>query len=608
MVKEKPFVYLRFTIHDLRPPKEVLMLAPNTLLQNRYLIIRSIGHGGMGAVYLARDQRLGHTVALKETFFTEDRMRKAFEREARLLAHLRHPALPKVTDHFDEDGGQFIVMEFISGDDLEMLLAQRGEPFPVEQVLAWGDELLKALDYLHKQDPPILHRDIKPANLKLTPQGEIILLDFGLAKGTAGQTSSVMTSRSVFGFTPNFAPLEQIQGTGTGPRSDLYSLAATLYYLMTGAIPPDALTRITEVANGQPDPLKAADEVNPQISREVAEILMKTMAHNRDHRPASAVELRRLLREASPALAQSSASVSSANGNEAKAIDSEANTVLPSTVMEAQPTQDIPAAVETAASPTIGSLSTKQPVSKLETAPAAEPVQLMKPERKASRLSWAAAGIVALLLAGVTIAFFYKSGADKVAGLDKTGKIATQDTGSIAAPVLGISQQAVAAPDDSEIVTTTDANGVKTETRTFKSNPHVARVVVTTDSNSRRAQVYSHSNEARDLPEGRISNPLEATGDSLALAVGFVSPVDEKGKGVVAKQKGPPPVKQSSTKPAPDPKTISSNAPPLNQTGTNPSILSQSTENKQTQTPDNPKQRYSKPPEKKGEPQGRAKF
>src|ERR1044071_9653936 len=133
------------------------MLAPNTLLQNRYLIIRSIGHGGMGAVYLARDQRLGHTVALKETLFTEERMRRAFEREARLLAHLRHPALPKVPDHFDEDGGQFIVMEFISGDDLEMLLAQRGEPLPVQQGTAWGDELLKALGYLHHQDTPILH-------------------------------------------------------------------------------------------------------------------------------------------------------------------------------------------------------------------------------------------------------------------------------------------------------------------------------------------------------------------------------------------------------------------------------------------------------------------
>ena len=248
------------------------MLAPNTLLQNRYLIVRPIGHGGMGAIYLARDERLAHTVALKETFFSDERMRKAFEREARLLAHLRHPALPKVTDHFTEDGGQFIVMEFISGDDLQVLLAERGRPFPIEQVLSWADDLLKALDYLHKQDPPILHRDIKPANLKLTQQDEIILLDFGLAKGTTGQTSSIMTSKSIFGFTPNFAPLEQIQGTGTGPKSDLYALAATLYYLMTGVIPPDALTRITEVANGKPDPLRRADEINSNIPQAVAEI------------------------------------------------------------------------------------------------------------------------------------------------------------------------------------------------------------------------------------------------------------------------------------------------------------------------------------------------
>src|SRR5258708_5454398 len=118
------------------------MLAHNTLLQKRYLVIRSIGQGGMGTVYLAKDQRLGNTVALKETFFTEAHMRKAFEREARLLAHLRHSALPKVTDHFEEGEGQFLVMEFISGDDLEVLLAQRGEPFGVQQVLSWADQLL----------------------------------------------------------------------------------------------------------------------------------------------------------------------------------------------------------------------------------------------------------------------------------------------------------------------------------------------------------------------------------------------------------------------------------------------------------------------------------
>lgn len=431
------------------------MLAPNTLLQNRYLIVRSIGHGGMGAVYLARDERLGNTVALKETFFTDERLRKAFEREARLLAHLRHPALPKVTDHFDEDGGQFIVMEFISGDDLELLLAQRGQAFPAEQVLAWGDELLKALDYLHKQDPPILHRDIKPANLKLTTQGEIILLDFGLAKGTAGQTSSVMTSRSVFGFTPNFAPLEQIQGTGTGPRSDLYSLAATLYYLMTCVIPPDALTRITEVANGQPDPLRRPDEVNPQISREVASLLMKTMAHNRDHRPASAAEMRRLLREVSPPVSSAIALEAKANGNEARIGLEDKQTVLPSTLIEPLSTQETPAAAETSHLPSAASPTAELSTSRLETQPAQETIPLLKPGRKALRLPWAIAGFVMLLLIGVTIGLVSNSSSEKAA-TDSASKVAAKDDISTVAPTDITTQQT---PDDSKLSTPVDASG-----------------------------------------------------------------------------------------------------------------------------------------------------
>jgi serine/threonine protein kinase len=536
------------------------MLAPNTLLQNRYQIIRSIGHGGMGAVYLARDQRLGHTVALKETFFTEERMRRAFEREARLLAHLRHPALPKVTDHFDEDGGQFIVMEFISGDDLEMLLAQRGQPFEMERVLAWADELLKALAYLHNQDPPILHRDIKPANLKLTPQGEIILLDFGLAKGTAGQTASVMTSRSVFGFTPNFAPLEQIQGTGTGPRSDLYALAATLYYLMTGAIPPDALTRITAVANGQADPLRPADEVNPQIPREVAEILMKTMAHNRDHRPESAAEMRRLLREARPALVSMSVDLSETNGSAAKMVDSEAKTVMPSTVIEAAPTQDIPAAVETAASPTAVAPTAHPSVSAYEAVAAEESAQLLKPEKRANRLPWAIAAVAATLLVAITFALISNFGSSKASDADKVDKLASKDAVSSAAPAIPVSEQLIAAPDDSEIATTTDANGTKTETRTFKSHPRVAKLIITTGDGKQLARVYFRTGEERDLPVDKIQTALEASGDELALAV---SPVEEKGKSApgakVASRKSTPPVKAPAQNVASKPDTNSDN-------------------------------------------------
>ncbi len=231
------------------------MLTPDTVLQGRYRIVRQLGQGGMGAVYEAIDQRLDTTVALKETLFADERLRKQFEREARLLARLHHPALPRVSDHFSEGDGQFLVMQFIPGDDLSEMMTRKRGPFPADQVLTWADQLLDALDYLHTQDPQIVHRDIKPQNLKLTSRGQIILLDFGLAKGQAGEISRVTTAASIFGYTPNYAPLEQIQGLGTDSRSDLYSLGATLYHLMTGVKPPDALTRAAALVNGQPDPL-----------------------------------------------------------------------------------------------------------------------------------------------------------------------------------------------------------------------------------------------------------------------------------------------------------------------------------------------------------------
>jgi serine/threonine protein kinase len=275
------------------------MIAANTLLQNRYLVLNQIGQGGMGAVYMATDQRFGSTVALKETFFNDSAMRKAFEREARLLNHLRHPALPRVSDHFTEEEGQFLVMEYIAGDDLAEKLKERGSAFPFNEVLNWADQLLDALDYLHTQEPIITHRDIKPQNLKLTPRNAIVLLDFGLAKGTpAVQVSKMTATGSVFGYSRFYAPLEQIQGAGTDPRSDLYSLGATLYHLITGVIPPDALTRATAVLNGQPDPLSPANEVHEQVTPPVAQVINDAMAQNASQRPQTASAMREMLREA----------------------------------------------------------------------------------------------------------------------------------------------------------------------------------------------------------------------------------------------------------------------------------------------------------------------
>jgi serine/threonine protein kinase len=255
---------------------------------------------------------LDTTVALKETLFTDERLRKQFEREARLLARLHHPALPRVSDHFAEGDGEFLVMQFIAGDDLAEMVARRNSPFPTDQVLSWADQLLDALDYLHTQTPQIIHRDIKPQNLKLTSRGQIILLDFGLAKGQLAEVSRVSTTASIFGYTPNYAPLEQIQGLGTDARSDIYALAATLYHLMTGVKPADALTRAAAVVNSQPDPLKRANEVNGNIAASVANVLEKALAQNRDQRYASAAEMRRTL--------QQSVGVTVANRSEADTV------------------------------------------------------------------------------------------------------------------------------------------------------------------------------------------------------------------------------------------------------------------------------------------------
>ena len=277
------------------------MLTPETILQGRYRIVRQLGQGGMGAVCEAIDQRLDTIVALKETLFTDERLRKQFEREARLLARLHHPALPRVSDHFSEGDGQFLVMQFIPGDDLSEMMNRKRGPFPVDQVLTWADQLLDALDYLHTQDPQIVHRDIKPQNLKLTSRGQIILLDFGLAKGQAGDISRVTTSASIFGYTPNYAPLEQIQALGTDSRSDLYSLAATLYHLMTGVKPPDALTRAAALVNGQPDPLAPASVANPALASEIDRVLAKALAQNREQRYATAADMRRAFDESEQA-------------------------------------------------------------------------------------------------------------------------------------------------------------------------------------------------------------------------------------------------------------------------------------------------------------------
>jgi serine/threonine protein kinase len=252
----------------------------------------------MGAVYEAIDQRLGISVALKETLSSEASMRKQFEHEARLLAGMQHPALPRVSDHFVEGNRAFLVMEYIGGVDLARIIAQQPGPLPREQVIAWADQLLDALIYLHSRDRQVIHRDIKPHNLKLAATGQIALLDFGLARAQSAYSTdlSVTSSKAFFGYTRHYAPLEQIQDQRTDPRTDIYALGATLYHLLTGIKPPDAMVRATALLNLEPDPLRPANQVHEAVGPEIAAILNKAMAQKPENRYASANEFREAFR------------------------------------------------------------------------------------------------------------------------------------------------------------------------------------------------------------------------------------------------------------------------------------------------------------------------
>jgi serine/threonine protein kinase len=249
----------------------------------------------MGAVYEAIDLRLGSTVALKQTLAEAEQLWTQFAREACLLAQLNHPALPRVSDYFNEDGRPFFVMQFVEGIDLAAMLTQHG-PFSRGTVVAWADQILDALVYLHSHDRQIIHRDIKPHNLKVTPAGKIALLDFGLAKSHGQAPENERECQGIFGYSPQYAPLEQIQDTGTGPHSDIYALGATLYHLLTGVKPADALTRATALISSEPNPLAPAHEINEAVGIELSLILSRAMAHNPHERFRNAGEFREALR------------------------------------------------------------------------------------------------------------------------------------------------------------------------------------------------------------------------------------------------------------------------------------------------------------------------
>ena len=272
-----------------------LTLHPDDVLQYRYRICSLLGHGGMGAVYCARDTRLNIFVAIKEMVPQPDlnthiltQLRQQFQQEAQVLARLNHPHLVRVTDFFEESGNAYLVMDLVEGDSLSHLIEQQA-PLIEPQVVTWTDQLLDALAYCHVQK--IIHRDIKPGNVIIHPNGRAVLVDFGLMKLWDPYDSRTQTAMRGVG-TWAYAPPEQYDpATGhTDARSDIYSMGATLYHALTGRVPPTVTTRLVN-----PAALTPIGTLNQRVSPHTAEVVTKAMELQPADRFQSAAEMRAAL-------------------------------------------------------------------------------------------------------------------------------------------------------------------------------------------------------------------------------------------------------------------------------------------------------------------------
>ncbi len=264
------------------------------VLHNRYRIVKLLAQGGFGAVYRAWDLNLGRPCAIKENLETAREVQDQFAREAVLLASLSHPNLARVFDYFIIPGqGQYLAMDFIEGDDLQQMLDQSG-PLPQDQTVIWMEQVCAALIYLHSHVPPVIHRDIKPANIKITPQGNAVLVDFGIAKF---YDPNIKTTRGARAVTPGFSPPEQYGFGRTDARSDIYALGATFYSLLTGQVPPESVA----ISAGN-ETLQPVQMLNPAITPVVAAAITKAMCIRPDERHQTVAEFKAALRSARPTL------------------------------------------------------------------------------------------------------------------------------------------------------------------------------------------------------------------------------------------------------------------------------------------------------------------
>jgi serine/threonine-protein kinase len=275
--------------------KQAHVLTEGALLNTRYEIVRKIGGGGMGAVYLASDRNLGGVLrAVKEmvqSHIEPEQQEKAlqdFKRESMLLTSLEHPCIPTIYDYFyDETAGRFyLVMKYISGGDLAARLRSTPEGKVDEKsVTEWAAQTADVLDYLHSRQPPIVYRDLKPSNLMIDGNtGRIMVVDFGIARWVTKDEKGV-TAVGTMGY----APPELFSGN-VEPRSDLYSLGATMFHLLTGADPQSNPLLIFDFSKN-PRPR----HVNPNVSNEMEQILMRAVEYNVELRYGSAAEMREAL-------------------------------------------------------------------------------------------------------------------------------------------------------------------------------------------------------------------------------------------------------------------------------------------------------------------------
>lgn len=265
-----------------------LNLPLGSIIRQRYVVESLLGKGGFGAVYLVRDLRVkGNVFALKEVANLSQQGRKSLIFEGEVLRRVDHPALPRVYRTFEDDTRVYLLMDYIEGPNLETLRKMQPEKrFSVAQAMKIMAPIVDAIAYLHALHPPIIHRDIKPSNI-IVPTSNVgaVLVDFGIAK----EYDQDSTTTAVRHGSPGYCAPEHYS-RGTSPRSDIYSLGATFYTLLTGIVPIDSLYRLTQISSKNADPLEPVNAVAPSVPEPIAEAIQRALALNSDERFATVEE------------------------------------------------------------------------------------------------------------------------------------------------------------------------------------------------------------------------------------------------------------------------------------------------------------------------------